>query len=238
MRGGNGIRIGQVAGIPIILDLGFFLFFALITAILGASIFPDIIEPEPSAGVAWGLAILTAIIFFITLLMHELAHSLMARLYGMKVANITLLMFGGVSQITEESKRASQEFLIAVVGPLTSAGLGGLFIGAYSLVGAGNSELPAVLLYLGFINLALAVFNMVPGFPLDGGRVLRAGIWGITGSYHRATQVAARSGQLAGGFLALGGIMLAVFVEPFDGVWVAAVGAFLVMMATSSYPKD
>ena len=239
LRTGGGFQLGKIFGIPIILDFSFFISLALITFIL-SDIFADRIEPEPSDATAWGLAAAGAVIFFVTLLLHELAHSVTARLYGMSVASITLFLLGGVSQITEDSKRPSQEFLIAVVGPLTSALLGLLFFGLFLALGAGTTPLATLLGYLGFINFLLAAFNMIPGFPLDGGRVFRAGLWALTGSRLRATRWAARVGQGVGALMAGYGLLtllnfdLGFASDRFGGIWAILIGAFLFNAAAQS----
>ena len=239
LRTGGGLQLGKIFGIPIILDFSFFISLALITFILG-DVFADRIEPEPSDATAWGLAAAGAVIFFVTLLLHELAHSVTARLYGMSVASITLFLLGGVSQITEDSKRPSQEFLIAVVGPLTSALLGLLFFGLFLALGAGTTPLATLLGYLGFINFLLAAFNMIPGFPLDGGRVFRAALWALTGSRLRATRWAARVGQGVGALMAGYGLLtllnfdLGFASDRFGGIWAILIGAFLFNAAAQS----
>ena len=200
MRSGGNVRLGKIFGIPILLDYSFFLALALVTFLLGAEVLPDRVRPEPAPAVSWSLAALGAVVFFASLLMHELAHSVAARLYGLHVANITLFILGGVSQIKEESRSAMQEFVIAFVGPLTSALLGGLFILAALLVGDTEELVPELLLWLGAGNIIIAIFNMLPGFPLDGGRVFRSVLWGLTGDRNRSTRWAARVGQ---GFAAL-----------------------------------
>ena len=239
MLSGNGIRLGKIAGIPIILDFTFFISFVLITALLGTRIFPSMIDPDPSAGTLWALAVAAGVIFFVSLLLHELAHSLVARLYGMEVASITLFLLGGVSQIREEAERPSQEFAIAFVGPLTSALLGGLFLGLYEAFVGRDAPLTALLGWLGFVNLVLAAFNMIPGFPLDGGRVLRALLWALTKSRARATRWSSRVGQAVGILLALYG--LASFLNlglgeqtSVGGLWLVFIGAFLFNAATQS----
>ena len=128
-------------------------------------------------------------------------------------------------------------FIVASVGPLSSILLAVIFGGAWYLMGRGDSTLEVVLLLLAWTNLSLGVFNLVPGYPLDGGRLLRAAIWGITGSHRRATQISARSGQAVGGAMVLAGVALAVLFEPVDGVWIGIVGLFLFYMAKSGYPK-
>lgn len=233
MRMHGGVNLGRVAGIPIILDYSLFISLALFVVILATDVFPDTVRPEPSEATVWTLAVISGICFFASILLHELAHSLVARLYGLPVHNITLFALGGVSQIGRESSKASQEFLIAVVGPLTSALLGGLFVAAHLALGAGDSPVEAALLWLGFANVALAVFNMVPGFPLDGGRVFRSLVWALTRSRVRATRWAARLGQGIGA--AIAGVGLLSFLDVnigfeigrFAGLWWIFLGGFL-----------
>ena len=240
MRSGTGFRIARVRGIPIILDVTFLISFALITVILGTNILPDMIEPDPSATTTWTLAVVAGVIFFLSLLLHELAHSLLAMGYGMQVSSITLFLLGGVSQIKQEADRASQEFLIAIVGPLTSAILGAGFLGVFFLATGQDSAIAAVVGWLGIVNLALAAFNMLPGFPLDGGRVFRSVIWGLTGSRTRATRWAARVGQGFGGLLAGVGVLLVLRINiglesgGLGGIWMILIGGFLFNAAAQS----
>ena len=195
MRSGGGVRLGKIFGIPILLDYSFFLALILVTVLIGSNVLPDRVHPEPAAVVAWGLALVGAVVFFTSLLLHELAHSVAARLYGLHVANITLFVLGGVSQITEESRSASQEFVIAIVGPLTSALIGAGFVAVALFAGNAHELIPELLLWLGAGNLIIAVFNMLPGFPLDGGRVFRSILWAISGNRDGSTRLAARVGQ-------------------------------------------
>ena len=227
-------------GIPIILDFSFLISFTLITVILGTSILPDMIDPDPSDTTTWALAVVAGIIFFISLLLHELAHSLLAMRYGMEVASITLFLLGGVSQIKQEADRASQEFWIAFVGPLTSALLGAGFLGAFFLATGRDSAIAAVVGWLGIVNLALAAFNLLPGFPLDGGRVFRSVIWGLTGSRTRATRWAARVGRAFGGLLAGVGVLSVLQIDiglqtgGWGGIWLILIGGFLFNAAAQS----
>ncbi len=240
MRSGNGVRLGKIAGIPIILDFTFFIALALFTILLATRILPDAIDPDPSDATAWGLAIVTAVIFFTSLLLHELAHSVVALKFGLNVANITLFILGGVSQITEDTKSAKQEFLIAFVGPLTSAVLAAGFLGAFVLVGNNHTPLAALLFWLGGTNVLIAVFNMIPGFPLDGGRVFRSVLWGITGSRTTSTRIAARVGQGFGLLFAIFGVVSVLDIDigvrtgGFGGIWLIFIGAFLYNAAAQS----
>jgi len=192
------IKLGRVAGILVGLHYSWFIIAALITLSLSGHF--HTVAPGWSDAVVWSAAIITGLLFFVALLAHEMAHSLVAKAYGLKVRSITLFALGGVSQIESEASDAKSEFWIAIVGPLSS-----LVIGfALLLVARLSGWLPgtdpatpvmAVLLWLGYINIMLAAFNMVPGYPLDGGRVLRALIWWITHNADRATRLAAQVGQ-------------------------------------------
>lgn len=229
---GGGFRVGQVLGIPIRLDLSFFLAFALIIFLLQRQLSGELPDWE-----RWGYAAAGGVVFFLSLLLHELAHSVTARRYGMEVASITLFLFGGVSLIKEDSQRPGQEFLIAVVGPLTSLLIGAAFIGVWFAIGSNGSPLLELIAWLGFINIALAIFNMLPGFPLDGGRVLRAAIWRMTGSQYRSTRWAARVGQLMGAALIVFGVVglfidVGFFSGSFSSLWMAFVGFLLLSQAS------
>ena len=223
------MRLGRVFGIPIEVNISWVFVFLLLTFLLAGE-FED-------TRLRWPVAMVTVVLFFLSVLAHELSHSVMAQSKGIPVRGITLFIFGGVSRLDREPQRPITEFAIALVGPLCSILLAVIFGGTWYLLGGGNSTLEVVLQLLAFTNLSLGVFNLVPGYPLDGGRLLRAGIWGMTGSYRRATQIAARSGQGVGGAMVLGGASLAVFVDPVGGVWVSIVGIFLFSIAGSSYPK-
>lgn len=229
---GGGFRVGQVLGIPIRLDLSFFLAFALIIFLLHRQLSGELPDWE-----RWGYAAAGGVVFFLSLLLHELAHSVTARRYGMEVASITLFLFGGVSLIKEDSQRPGQEFLIAVVGPLMSLLIGAVFIGVWFAIGSDGSPLLELIAWLGFINIALAVFNMLPGFPLDGGRVLRAAIWRMTGSQYRSTRWAARVGQTMGAAMIVFGVVglfidVGFFSGSFSSLWMAFVGFLLLSQAS------
>ena len=233
---GSSIRVGKIFGIPIHVNYSWVFIFLLFTYVLANSF--DHIEPEWPAAQRWSVAALTAVLFFLSVLAHELTHSVVAVRKGIPVRGITLFIFGGVSQLAHEARRPLTEFLVAVVGPLASVILGSALFGIRYLVGDVNSTLSAVLFFLASINISLGVFNMLPGFPLDGGRVMRAAIWGLTGSYWRATQVATRSGQFIGGLMVFGGVMLAVFGAGLQSIWLAFIGAFLFSAATASYRQE
>ena len=236
MIGGSGIPAGRVLGIPIRLDLSFFLIFALIVFLLATQVLPDAI-----AGLSdlerWLLGLAGGVAFFVSLLIHELAHSLVARRYGMEVTSITLFFFGGVSLIREDSRRPGQELWIAIVGPLASAALAAVFILLALFVLPDGSAVGTLIFVLGVLNGFLAAFNMLPGFPLDGGRVARAAIWRITGSRHRATRASARLGQGLGLLMILygiGGLIFdwVIFESGLNSFWLIFIGLLLASQAS------
>ncbi|MCI0843865.1 MAG: site-2 protease family protein [Chloroflexi bacterium] len=229
------LRLGRIFGIPVEVNISWVLVFLLLTYLLAGQ-FEDV-RPRWSAAQTWSVAVVAVVLFFLSVLAHELSHSVMAVRKGIPVRGITLFIFGGVSRLEREPDRPVTEFVVALVGPLLSIALAGIFGGAWYLLGRGDSAPEMVLLLLAWTNLSLGVFNLVPGYPLDGGRLLRAGIWGITGDHRRATRIAAGMGQAVGGAMVLGGVIIAVLWEPVDGVWLGIVGMFLFSMARSSFPK-
>jgi Zn-dependent protease len=188
----------------------------------------------------WAVSIVTALLFFVALLAHEMSHALVARARGLTTKAITLFALGGVAQIEKEPEDAKTEFWVGIIGPVSSAVIGLVSLGVARAAGwhAGaqpNTPIAAMFLWLGYINLMLAAFNMIPGFPLDGGRILRAIIWWSTGSGDRATQLAARIGQaVALVFIALG-IFRFFGGAGFGGLWIAFIGWFLLQAAGASY---
>jgi Zn-dependent protease len=231
----NGFRLGRVMGIPIIINPSWFLIFALVVVALGNQFNSQF--PSWATWEQWGVAVITSLLFFASVLAHELCHSVVAVRKGIPVRGITLFMLGGVSQISREASRPGTELLIAIVGPLSSLALGGIFVGLTLLVGSSSDHLHGVLTQLGLTNLSLGVFNLAPAFPLDGGRVLRALLWQATSSFDRATFIAARVSQALAGALILGGIAFALVFRPFSpfaGLWAALIGWFIFGSATSS----
>ncbi len=227
--------MGRVFGIPIEIDISWVLVFLLLTYLLAGQ-FDDARLRWPVAQ-RWTVAMITVVLFFLSVLAHELSHSVMALSKGIPVRGITLFIFGGVSRLDREPQRPITEFMVAVVGPLLSIVLAVIFGAVWFLLGRGDSPVEVVLLLLAWTNLSLGVFNLVPGYPLDGGRLLRAGIWGITGNHRKATRIAAGMGQAVGVAMVIGGVSLAVFSEPVDGVWLGIVGMFLFSMARRSFPE-
>ncbi len=231
----SSIRLGKIFGIPLGINYSWLVVFALVIFLM-SSTFEDM-YPYWAPESRWAVAILTAVLFFASVLIHELSHSLVALARGIPVKGITLFIFGGVSQLGHEAQRPMSEFLVAVIGPVTSLFLAGMLWLAWELAGGYSSHLNAVLFTLFAINLSLGVFNMLPGFPLDGGRVLRAGIWGATGNYWLATRLALHAGQAIGILLAGGGIFWAL-TGNFQALWMTLVGGFLFYVATANYRQE
>jgi Zn-dependent protease/CBS domain-containing protein len=219
------IPLGRVLGIPLELDYSWFLVFALLTWALAVGHYPAEFKGWPPS-LYWIMGAATAVMLFVSVLLHELGHSVVARRYKIPVRRITLFIFGGVSQIEAEAATAGADFRIAVAGPLVSLALAALFAVLAPVV-AGVSPLLALARYLAYINVALALFNLIPGFPLDGGRGLRAIVWGVTGDFQRATRIAASVGRgFAFVFILVG--VWKIFAGNFvGGLWIAFIGWFL-----------
>jgi Zn-dependent protease/CBS domain-containing protein len=219
------IPIGRIFGIPIDLDYSWFLIAGLITWILAVNYYPAEFQGGTSVEY-WVMGAVTAVLFFASIVVHELAHSWVALRYKVPVHRITLFIFGGVSQIAGEPPSASAEFLIAVVGPLTSFALAALFFFLEPLLMNITPAL-AVAKYLALINGLLGLFNLIPGFPLDGGRVFRAIIWGVNKNFRRATLIAASTGRFFGFLFIVVGVYQALRGNVLDGLWIAFIGWFL-----------
>lgn len=221
----HNIPLGRILGIPIGLDYSWFLVFGLLTWMLGASYYPAEFKDWPQA-LYWIMGAVTAIMLFVSVLLHELGHSVVAMRYKIPVRSITLFLFGGVAQIGSEPPSAKAEFFIAIAGPLVSLALGAIFLGVRIPV-AGIETLRGLAEYLTYINFALVAFNLIPGYPLDGGRVFRAIVWAITRNMRRATLVAANVGRFFGFlFIAVG--VWQIFQGHFGGgLWIAFIGWFL-----------
>jgi len=219
------IPLGKILGIQIGLDYSWFLIFALLTWMLAGSYYPEEFEHWPPL-LYWLMGAVTAIMFFGCVLLHELGHSVVALRYKIPVRSITLFLFGGFAQIGAEPPSAVAEFYIAVAGPLVSLALAILFYAAQPLV-AGIEPLLGVAKYLAYINLALALFNLIPGYPLDGGRVLRAIVWAVTGNMGRSTIIAASAGRFFAFLLIFVGVWQIVTGNLGGGLWIAFIGWFL-----------
>lgn len=231
----SGLKLGRLWGIPIRLHLSWFLIFALVTWSLAVGYFPAE-YPTLSPLLYWVLGAVTSLLFFVSVLAHELGHAVVARRNDVPVRGITLFIFGGVAQIGREPPTAGAEFRIAIAGPLVSLALAALFQVAWWF-DREISFLAAPSAWLARINLILAVFNLLPGFPLDGGRILRAVIWQVTGNARRATQAATLLGQVVAFGLMGWGVFLILSGAFFNGLWLIFIGWFLQNAAASSYAQ-
>jgi Zn-dependent protease/CBS domain-containing protein len=254
----RGIRIARIFGVDIELDPSLFLIIGLIALSLASGPLPHW-HPEWGQAFTWAMAILAALLFLSSLLLHELSHAVVAKAHGIRVRRITLFLFGGAAQIEDSPSSPRVEFLMAVVGPLTSLVLGiASFAIAFGLepelldidrrdpaqVMAAVGPVATLLLWLGPINFALALFNLVPGFPLDGGRIFRSLLWWITGDLRRATRWASAGGRAfawllmaAGVVLLLGGRVPVFGGGLFQGIWLILIGWFLYGAAVRSYEQ-
>ena len=225
------MRIGKILGIPIFLHSTWVIIFAAIT--YSIAILFEQQNPSWPPALQWSVGVFTSLLFFASLLFHELAHSVVAQHYKIRVLSITLFIFGGVASIERDPSKAIQEFNIAIAGPLASGLLAGLFFGLLQLFPS-NQMVSAVSTWLWTTNLLLAVFNLLPGFPLDGGRIFRAIIWGATKNFSKATRVAGASGRLiAYAMILVGGF--AVFKGFIgQGLWSVFIGFFLLNAAQES----
>ncbi len=230
------IPVGKIFGITVDLDYSWFLVIGLLTWLLAVSYYPAEFK-NWSGAEDWLMGAITAVMLFVSVLLHELGHSVVAKHYGIPVPRITLFVFGGVSQIAEEPASAGNEFWIAVAGPAVSFALAALCWELEPLV-AFSSPLLALAEYLAFLNLVLGIFNLIPGFPLDGGRVLRAIVWKVSGKYHRATSVAAFTGRFFGFLLIFIGVWQAIGGNLLNGLWIAFIGWFLESAAGSQMQQE
>jgi Zn-dependent protease/CBS domain-containing protein len=253
----NGIRLGKLFGIQIFLDWSLIIIFMLVVVSLGAGAFPSW-HPDWSPALTWGVAVAAAVLFFVSILLHELSHALVAKAYRIPVNRITLFLFGGIANIEHDPDSPKKEALMAAIGPITSIVLGVAFtaIGvlSFGLTNRLGSELDAaaairsmgplttLLVWLGPVNILLGIFNMLPGFPLDGGRVLRAALWGATGDLRKATRWASRVGQAFGWTLIAVGVSMVIGFYfpvlgggPINGLWLAFIGWFLKNAAAAAY---
>jgi Zn-dependent protease len=232
---GKTIDLFTVFGFKIRLDVSWFLVAALITWSLAVGFFPRAHEGlEPAA--YWLMGAAGALLLFASVVAHELSHALVARRFGVEMRGITLFLFGGVAEMASEPPSPKAEFWVAIAGPIASLVLGGLFFAAGGL--SLPVEVAAVLAYLGLLNVVLALFNLVPAFPLDGGRILRSVLWHVQGSLRRATRVTSAIGAAFGVAMIGGGVLLLVLTGDFiGGMWLAVLGLFLRGAARMSYQQ-
>ena len=232
MPNASGLRIGRILGIPIYIHASWVIIFLLITMSLALQFTQQ--HPQWTPAQHWTLGVLTSLLFFASVLFHELSHSVVARFYKIRVASITLFVFGGVARIAKDAPTPAQEFNIAFAGPLSSSLLALGFYGLTRVV-PDNEMVGALAQWLWETNLALALFNLLPGFPLDGGRVFRALVWGVTKDFTKATRIAGATGKL----VAYGMIVLGIWFalgkgQLTSGLWFAFIGWFLLNAAQES----
>lgn len=228
------ISLGRIFGIPVGVHSSWFLVFVLVTGTLALNYLP-LSHPGWPLAAYWLVGVVTSLLFFFSVLAHEMAHSLMAIRLGVPVKSITLFIFGGVAQISKEAPRPSVEFMITAVGPITSFVVALAFGAVFFLVGPTNRYVAAAAEWLGIVNMSVAVFNLIPGFPLDGGRIFRSILWAFTGDYRRASYVATWSGRIVGYGFIFGGVFVAMTGSLISGIWIALIGWFLENAASESY---
>ncbi len=257
MRPSGGLGFGSIGGVEIRVDWSLLIIFALVCFSLATGVFPAW-HPDWGAGLCWITAVGAAVLFFVSVLAHELSHAFVGRANGVVIRRITLFMFGGMAQMDAEPPSWRSELGMAIVGPVTSLMLGFAALGLVQLISgplhidpehprqalAALGPLATLLLWLGPVNVILGLFNLVPGFPLDGGRVLHAVMWGMTGDLRLATRWASRLGQafawllMAAGIAMILGLQVPLFGTGFlDGLWLALIGWFLNNAALMSYQQ-
>jgi len=233
---GSAFNLGKIFGIQFRLHYTWFIIFVLITVSLSWQYLP-FAYPGWQAPIYWVVGIFTSLLFFSSVVAHELAHSLVGRANGIPVKSITLFIFGGVAHMTREAEHHSAELKMAAAGPLSSLAIGGLFFVIHLLVRGVSEPVAAMTFWLAQINVVLAVFNLIPGFPLDGGRVFRSLLWRFSGNYQRSTRIAVGVGKGVGYLFILGGLLVIFFFpgQWFNGLWLAFIGWFLSYVASTSY---
>jgi Zn-dependent protease len=253
LLGDHALRLFRIFGIEVRLDVSVLVIFGLIVFSLGSGLLPQW-HPDWGAGLRWTTAFVAGVLFFASLLAHELAHSVVALRYGIPVPRITLFLFGGVAETGQEPDSAKVEFLVAIAGPLMSIAIGlgcsvlaGLLIDDDALLeqlSAGEESAFAALgpvatglVWLGSVNLILAFFNLIPGFPMDGGRVFRALIWSLTGDQLKATRWASYGGRIFGWSLMALGVLSLLGGRAVSGLWTILIGWFISNIARMSYSQ-
>lgn len=231
----SSVKIGKILGIEIGVHWSWAFIFVLITWSFAQGILKEF-YPQWTDAQRWSVAVIVAAIFFVSILLHELSHSIVAKARGMEVKGITLFVFGGVSNLGREAQSAGEEFQIAIVGPLTSLAIGALFAVLWAALRIPAPEAAGIAGYLAFINAVIAAFNMLPGFPLDGGRVFRSIVWARNRNLLRATRTASRVGEGVAYVLMAAGVVQFYF-NPIGGVWMFLIGMFLRGASASSYEQ-
>jgi Zn-dependent protease/CBS domain-containing protein len=239
----GSFRVARILGIDIRIHISWLLIFLLVLLSLADQVFPAS-YPQWSQQKTFIVSAVAALLFFVSVLLHELAHAIVALRFKMSVSSITLFLLGGVANLTKEPPSAKAEFFMAAAGPFTSLVIGGLGLLVQRLVTDSLDRVPslqpveAVAGYLGFINIAVALFNLVPGFPLDGGRVLRSIIWGLRHDRVAATRIAARGGQLVAGLMVVYGASRVIDGEAMAGLWMGLIAYFLYGAASQALQQE
>ncbi len=228
------VQIARVIGIPIYLHFSWLIIFGLIVWTLSTGYFPAQ-YPDLPASSYWAKGLVASLLFFVSILLHELGHAVAARRHGLSTRSITLFIFGGVAQLEKDPKDGRAEFWMAAAGPAVSLTLAGLFYACAALPFVGPSA-AVVAKYLALINLILAIFNLVPAFPMDGGRLLRGALWGSLGKA-RATRIASGAGTFFAFFLIFGGVFSLIRGDSLGGVWYILIGWFIKDASTASYQQ-
>ncbi len=238
----GSFRLARILGIDLRVHLSWILIFLLVTFSLANEVFP-FTYPSWSEQKTIIVSAIAALLFFCSVVVHEFAHALVARQFRMQVSSITLFLLGGVASLTKEPPSAKAEFFMAVAGPATSLVIGGAGIGAATLLDSTMTLTPslqpvsAIASYLGEVNILVAIFNLIPGFPLDGGRVLRSLIWAVRHDRMGATNIAARGGQIVAGLFVLFGVWRFVQGDP-GGLWYGIIAYFLYGAATQTMQQE
>lgn len=231
----NSLKFGRIFGVEIGIHWSWLLIFAVVTYTFATGIF-EVFYEDWSDAQKWAGGAAVAIIFFLSVLIHEMSHAVVSNRLGLPVKSITLFVFGGVANLTRDPDSAKQEFLIAVVGPITSLVLGLLFAAVWGALYQVNTGFAGIALNLAVINVSLAVFNMLPGFPLDGGRVFRSLIWLRNKNRIKATKVASTTGEWIAYALMAAGLAQVVFGS-YGGLWTIFIGFFLKNAASGAYQQ-
>ncbi|MXW25227.1 MAG: CBS domain-containing protein [Dehalococcoidia bacterium] len=227
----RGMRVASIRGIDIEVHASWFLILGVITYLLAVGFFPD--RYEGATATYWLMGAAAAVFVFATVLLHELAHAAVAIRRGVPVPRITVFIFGGVSHLSRQPRTAGEEFFIAAAGPAASLVLAGIIFGVAVLLRGASAPFEAMFQYVAFVNLLLAAFNLLPGFPLDGGRVLRAIAWKRTRSFRKATRIAAGTGEMLGWAVIAAGVVFLFMQEWAPGIWAVVIGWFLLSAARS-----
>lgn len=228
-------RLGTFFGIPFLVTYTWFIVFFLLTASLSTRFFPPLF-PDWTPMTYWTTGLMASLLFFVSIAVHEFSHSLVSMANGIPVRGITLFIFGGVAQIVRDADTPSAEFALAIAGPASSLVMAVVFSAMWYWTRNLDEAFSATTAWLASINVLMAIFNLVPGFPLDGGRVLRAILWHLTGNFDKATRIAVGAGRCLVYLFVSIGLLLIFMGNVFDGLWLIAIGWFLAHAAEVNLP--